>query len=141
MADRYLYIGELVQLAQKYYTKKKYLHATRVATYAMEKAMVRKDIKPAEAYAVGLAHDLIEDTEIDPNMLLEVMDPELVGTVLELTKGDDEDYHTYIMNIIKKGSDLAKFVKAADMKDHFMQYDTLTDKLFEKYKPYIGYFL
>lgn len=142
MADEhYVYLGELAQLAEKHYSKKKFAHAVRVATYAFEKALVTKGIKPEEAYAVGLAHDLIEDTCCTPDELLEVMDSFLVGDVLMLTKDDEEEYGQYIMHIVTTGSDLAKLVKGADMKDHMMQYDTLTDKLLNKYKPYLGYFL
>lgn len=115
--------------------------AVRVATYAFEKALVTKEIKPEEAYAVGLAHDLIEDIDCTPDELLEVIDSYLVGDILTLTKADEEEYGQYIMNIVETGSDLAKLVKGADMKDHMMQYDTLTDKLWSKYKPYLGYFL
>ena len=141
MSDRYVYLGELIQLAEKYYPKKKYCHAARVAGYAMEKALIRRDIHAEVAYAVGLAHDLLEDTDCTPEELLKVMDDECVGAVVELTKGDDQSYHDYIMEIIDGGSDLAKLVKGADMKDHMMQSETLTDKLWEKYKPYLKYFL
>lgn len=141
MSDHYVHLDELVRLAEKFYPKKKFIHATRVATYAMEKAILRRDIKPEEAYAVGLAHDLLEDTDCTPDELLEAIDSYLVGDVLVLTKADEEEYGQYIMNIVETGSDLAKLVKGADMKDHMMQYDTLTDKLWSKYKPYLGYFL
>lgn len=141
MGDHYIYLGELIQLAEKYYPKKKYIHATRVATYALEKAINSKKVKPIDAYAVGLAHDLIEDTDCTPEDLQAVIDDELIGAVLEVTKGEDQSYHDYIMEIIETGSDLAKLVKGADMKDHMMKSETLTDKLWEKYKPYLKYFL
>ena len=87
MSDHYVYLGELVRLAEKFYPKKKFIHATRVATYAMEKAFLRRDIKPEEAYAVGLAHDLLEDTECtcdDLDFLLDDWSVEDVGDINEV---------------------------------------------------------
>ena len=141
MNDHYVHLGELVQLAEKFYPKKKFIHATRVATYAMEKAILRRDIKPEEAYAVGLAHDLLEDTECTCDDLDSVMDKFLIGDVLALTKNDGESYDHYIADLLENGSELAKFVKGADMKDHMMQEETLTEKLWEKYKPHLKHFL
>ena len=134
-------VSKLVRLAESYYPKKKFYHAMRVATYAFDKASSSKNVKPLEAFAVGMAHDLLEDTECTPEELSKIMEPELIGAVLELTKGDDESYDKYIMHIIEKGSDLAMLVKGADMKDHIMQEETLTDKLWRKYQPYLKYFL
>lgn len=139
--EHYIYLGELVQLADKYYTKSKFKHATRVATYAMEKANRTRGIAPEKAYAVGLAHDLLEDTECTADELLEVMSDNLVGDIIMLTKANDEEYDQYIIDLIENGSELAKLVKGADMKDHLMQEETLTDKLWNKYKPYLKYFL
>ena len=141
MSDHYVHLGELVRLAEKFYPKKKFIHATRVATYAMEKAILRRDIKPEEAYAVGLAHDLLEDTECTCDDLDPVMDKFLIGDILALSKNDGESYDHYIADLLENGSELAKLVKGADMKDHMMQTETLTEKLWEKYKPHLKYFL
>ena len=141
MEQHYVFLGELVELADKHYSKNKFKHAGRVATYAMEKALKTRGIAPEKAYAVGLAHDLLEGTECTADELLEVMSDDLVGDVIMLTKGDDEEYGQYIMDLIENGSELAKLVKGADMKDHLMLEETLTDKLWNKYKPYLKYFL
>jgi hypothetical protein len=134
-------IGKMIAFAEEMYPKKKFYHALRVAGYAFDKAADSRHVKPYDALMVGIAHDLLEDTDCTPDMLSEIMTSEQVGAVLELTKGDDEDYETYIMSIIEKGSDLAKLVKSADMKDHYMLSDTMTEKLHKKYQPYLKFFL
>lgn len=134
-------IGKMIAFAEEKYSKKKFYHALRVAGYAFDKAADSRHVKPYDALMVGIAHDLLEDTDCTPDMLSEIMTSEQVGAVLELTKGDDEDYETYIMSIIEKGSDLAKLVKSADMKDHYMLSDTMTEKLHKKYQPYLKFFL
>lgn len=141
MVTAHVSIGKLIAFAEEMYPKKKFYHAMRVAGYAFDKAADSRSVKPLDALAVGIAHDLIEDTDCTPELLCTLMTPEQVGAVLELTKGDDEDYETYIMSIIEKGSDLAKLVKSADMKDHYMLSDTMTEKLHKKYQPYLKFFL
>lgn len=137
----FLNLGELITLAEKQYPQKTFIHATRVATYAMEKAIMRKDVNPIEAYAVGIAHDLLEDTKCTQSDLLTIMDRRLVYDVVRLTKAEDTPYEEYIESIIKRGSPLAILVKSADMKDHMIQTGTLTNKLKEKYLPNLKYFL
>ncbi len=134
-------IGKMIAFAEEMYPKEKFYHALRVAGYAFDKAADSRYVKPYDALMVGIAHDLLEDTDCTPDMLSEIMTSEQVGAVLELTKGDDEDYQTYIMGIINHGSDLAKMVKGADMKDHYMLSDTMTEKLHKKYQPYLKFFL
>ena len=136
-----LNLGELIELAEKQYPKNKFIHATRVATYAMEKAMMRRDVDPIEAYAVGIAHDLLEDTKCTQSDLFAIMDKKLVYDVVCLTKAEGTPYEEYIECIVKDGSPLASLVKSADMKDHMTQTETLTDKLKEKYLPNLKYFL
>ena len=84
-----LNLGKLIELAEKQYSKKKFIHATRVATYAMEKAMMRRDVDPIEAYAVGIAHDLLEDTKCTQSDLFPIMDKKLVYDVVRLTKAEE----------------------------------------------------
>ena len=123
-----LNLDKLIELAEKQYSKKKFIHATRVATYAMEKAMMRRDIDPIEAYAVGIAHDLLEDTKCTQSDLFAIMDKKLVYDVVRLTKAEETPYEEYLESIIEYGSPLAILVKSEDMKDHMMQTKTLTNK-------------
>ena len=111
-----LNLGELIELAEKQYPKNKFIHATRVATYAMEKAMMRRDVDPIEAYAVGIAHDLLEDTKCTQSDLFAIMDKKLVYDVVCLTKAEGTPYEEYVESIVKYGSPLAILVKSADMK-------------------------
>lgn len=141
MVTAHVSIGKLIAFAEEMYPKKKFYHAMRVAGYAFDKAADSRSVKPLDALAVGIAHDLVEDTDCTPEMLCKFMTPEQVGAVLELTKGDDQDYGEYVMSIIEGGSDLAKLVKGADMKDHYMLADTMTEKLHKKYQPYLKFFL
>lgn len=134
-------IGKLIAFAEEKYPKKKFFHAMRVAGYAFDKATDSRSVAPIDAFVVGIAHDLLEDTDCTPDMLRWYLTDEQIGAVLQLTKGDDETYDAYIMGVIEKGSDLAKLVKGADMKDHYMLSETMTEKLHKKYQPYLKFFL
>lgn len=128
---------KLIPLRLEYYPKKKMAHALRVAEYAYKAAKDITVISPYDAYLVGLAHDLIEDTDCPQ----EILGTDLFSAVVILTKNDKDDYNKYIYSILDSGDKLAILVKKADMKDHFMQTETLTEKLRDKYLPVVGLFL
>ena len=132
---------KLIPLCMEYYPKKKMSHAIRVADYAYEAAKETSSVSPYDAYLVGLAHDLIEDTDCPQDKLQEILGTDLFSAVVILTKDDKEDYKKYIYSILDSGDKLAILVKRADMKDHFMQTETLTEKLRNKYLPVVGLFL
>ena len=132
---------KLIPLCIKYYPKKKMAHALRVAEYAYQAAKDITVISSYDAYLVGLAHDLIEDTDCPQNQLQEILGTDLFSAVVILTKDDKDDYDKYIHSILDSGDKLAILVKRADMKDHFMQTETLTEKLRNKYLPVVGLFL
>ena len=132
---------KVMLLCEQYYSKKKLSHAMRVAGYAMMDAQHDDRVDPVEAYLVGLAHDLIEDTECPQENLQVAIGYDLFSSVCILTKDDNWSYENYIMDIIASGDELAFLVKRADMKDHMAQVDTLTDKLKAKYLPVLHYFL
>ena len=132
---------KLIPLCMEYYPKKKMAHALRVAEYAYKAAKDITLISPYDAYLVGLAHDLIEDTDCPQDKLQEILGTDLFSAVVILTKDDKDDYDEYIHSILDSGDKLAILVKRADMKDHFMQTETLTEKLRNKYLPVIGLFL
>lgn len=131
----------IVHLAEKYYSNSKLRHAIRVASFATTDAMTRKNVSSLGAYIVGIAHDLLEDTDCPPEELSAVVGGVYMSSILTLTKDDDDSYDEYIQNILDSDDPLAILVKKADMKDHFMQEDTLTDKLLKKYLPHIKEFL
>ena len=132
---------KLIPLCMEYYPKKKMSHALRVAEYAYKAAKDITLISPYDAYLVGLAHDLIEDTDCPQDKLQEILGTDLFSAVIILTKDDKDDYDKYIHSILNSGDKLAILVKRADMKDHFMQTETLTEKLRDKYLPVVGLFL
>ena len=132
---------KLIPLCMEYYPKKKMAHALRVAEYAYKTAKDITLISPYDAYLVGLAHDLIEDTDCPQDKLQEILGTDLFSAVVILTKDDKDDYDEYIHSILDSGDKLAILVKRADMKDHFMQTETLTEKLRNKYLPVVGLFL
>ena len=132
---------KLIPLCIKYYPKKKMAHALRVAEYAYKAAKDITLVSPYDAYLVVLAHDLIEDTDCPQDKLQEILGTDLFSAVVILTKDDKDDYDEYIHSILDSGDKLAILVKRADMKDHFMQTETLTEKLRDKYLLVVGLFL
>lgn len=133
-------LGKLLLFCNKYYSKKKMSHALRVANYAAEKAN-EKNYNIFTAYMIGLAHDLLEDTDCDQEELCDIIGDEAFDVVLTLSKADDVSYEEYIQDILQCNDEFAFIVKQADLKDHFTLTDTLTDKLKEKYVPILQYFL
>ena len=134
-------LGRVMALAEQYYPKKKFNHAMRVAAYAFEAAQHDDRVDINDAYAVAIAHDLIEDTECPQEVLQEVIGYDLFSSVLILTKSDLTSYEDYIKDVVFSGDYTAILVKRADMKDHMTQTETLTDKLRDKYLPVLHYFL
>ena len=132
---------KLIPLCMEYYPKKKMAHALRVAEYAYKAAKDITLISPYDAYLVGLAHDLIEDTDCPQDKLQEILGTDLFSAVVILTKDDKDDYDEYIHSILDSGDKLAILVKRSDMKDHFMQTETLTEKLRDEYVPVGGVLL
>lgn len=131
----------IMNLAQKYYPKNKLKHAIRVAGFACTDAQTRTNVDPLLAFIVGIAHDLLEDTECSHKELEWAIGEKLMSSVIILTKSDDITYEDYITEVKLSNDPLAILVKKADIKDHFSQEETLTKKLIEKYLPHIKDFL
>lgn len=131
-------IQKTMELAEKWYPKKKFYHALRVAGFALAMAQYDSRVDNEDAFIVGLAHDLIEDTDCPQEVLQDVIGIDLFSSVIILTKSDDLKYELYIRDILDSNDPLAILVKKADMKDHLIQTETLTEKLKEKYLPVIG---
>ena len=126
-------------LIERLHDKKTLRHSIRVANMATENE--HADIEDL-IYQVGLLHDILEDTDYTAEDLAAAgFAPSVVHSVECLTKQKDEDYNAHIARLFDKGSYMAIRVKRADMKDHFMHFETLTDKLKEKYLPHIWKFL
>lgn len=139
--DNYNSLIKVMDLAQKYYPKNKLKHAIRVAGFACADAQTRTNVDSLSAFIVGIAHDLLEDTECSHEELEQAIGKNLISSVIILTKSDDITYEDYITEVKLSNDPLAILVKKADIKDHFSQEETLTKKLIEKYLPHIKDFL
>lgn len=139
--DNYSSLIKVMDLAQKYYPKNKLKHAIRVAGFACADAQTRTNVNSLSAFIVGIAHDLLEDTECSHEELEQAIGKNLISSVIILTKSDDITYEDYITEVKLSNDPLAILVKKADIKDHFSQEETLTKKLIEKYLPHIKDFL
>lgn len=133
----------LIKLCRDNYDEKTFNHAVRVANYAVENVM-SKQIDKDTIYCLALCHDLLEDTEVTCDDITNCtgMFKSLVSGVLEsLTKNKEEDYIDYIQRLKRADNVYAYIIKLADMKDHLMQTETLTDKLKERYWKALPYLL
>lgn len=139
--DNYSSLIKVMDLAQKYYPKNKLKHAIRVAGFACADAQTRTNVNSLSAFIVGIAHDLLEDTECSHEELEQAIGKNLMSSVIILTKSNDITYEDYITEVKLSNDPLAILVKKADIKDHFSQEETLTKKLIEKYLPHIKDFL
>lgn len=129
--------------AAKWYDEKKLAHAVKVASYAAADPFASEDDRDS-LWAVGLFHDILEDTDCTVEDLREFGElSHWEITPIELLTHHKEDcsYEDYIQAILASKDPFALAVKRADMKDHMMRVDTLTDKLKKKYYPVIKYLL
>lgn len=90
--------------------------------------------------SLAIMHDLIEDTSCEE---FNIIPADLSYGMKIITKRRDENYNTYIKNIVahKKECPEAYWVKLADMKDHLSRTETLTDKLKDNYLAALPYLL
>lgn len=130
-------------LLNKYLPPKKIAHSLRVAQYALEDydfyeyPMVNSD----DIFITAILHDVVEDSDCTFEDLKYSGIPDYIITDLKyLTKNENEEYLDYIKRCTS-GPATPIIVKRADMKDHLLLKDTLTDKLKDKYLPAIPYIL
>ena len=132
---------KLMQLAVKWYPEKKLSHAMRVAVYAADNEFASEEDVDS-LWAIGLMHDLIEDTKCPEDELEPLLTYEEFEAVKQLTHHKaDCSYEDYMQMIANSKNRFVRAVKRADMKDHLMLTDTLTDKLKNKYYPTVKYIL
>ena len=130
-----------MKLAIKWYSEKKLAHAIRVATYAASEPFADQEWSDS-LWAVGLMHDILEDTDCPEEELSKLLTIYELDSVKRLTHHkEDCSYEDYMKMIAASDDPLAIVVKRADMKDHLMLTDTLTDKLKNKYYPTVKYIL
>ena len=136
-------ISYALRIAKTYYSEETYNHAIRVMTYVAENILIPYEYVD-DCMSLAIMHDLIEDTTypLDED---DVLGENFKNALMLLTKDDTQSYSEYIKTIhdctcLAYGM-CAWWVKLADIKDHFAQKSTLTDKLKEKYMNVLPYLL
>ena len=132
-----------LEIATKYYPKKKLAHAVRVANYVENNPLVPEGTREA-LWIIGLLHDIIEDTPCEAQDLrnAETFTDMEIGAIIELTHHkEDESYENYMIGLAHSNNPYVLPVKRADMKDHLTLVNTLTEKLKHKYYPTVKYIL
>lgn len=111
--------------------------------YIEHPIFVASQVDSEEEKAVALLHDVIEDSSVTAEELLNAGLPETVVTAVQiLSKKKGQDYQTYLKAV--KSNPLARAVKLADLKHNsdLSRLETITDKdleRLEKYKKAIDY--
>ena len=104
---------------------------------------VASQVDSEEEKAVTLLHDVIEDSSVTAEELLNAGLPETVVTAVQiLSKKKGQDYQTYLKTV--KSNPLARAVKLADLKHNsdLLRLETITGKdleRLEKYKKAVDY--
>ena len=111
--------------------------------YIEHPIFVASQVDSEEERAVALLHDVIEDSSVTAEELLNAGLPETVVTAVQiLSKKKGRDYQTYLKTV--KSNPLARAVNLADLKHNsdLLRLETITDKdleRLEKYKKAIDY--
>lgn len=111
--------------------------------YIEHPIFIASQVDSEEEKAVALLHDVIEDSPVTAEELLNAGLPETVVTAVQiLSKKKGQDYQTYLKTV--KSNPLARAVKLADLKHNsdLSRLETITDKDLEgleKYKKAIDY--
>ena len=111
--------------------------------YIEHPIFIASQVDSEEEKAVALLHDVIEDSPVTAEELLNAGLPETVVTAVQiLSKKKGQDYQTYLKTV--KSNPLARAVKLADLKHNsdLLRLETITDKdleRLEKYKKAIDY--
>ena len=98
---------------------------------------VASQVDTEEEKAVALLHDVIEDSPVSAEELLQAGLPETVVTAVQvLTKKKEQDYQTYLETV--KKNPLARVVKLADLKHNsdLSRLSSITEKDRERLKKY-----
>ena len=98
---------------------------------------VASRVDTEEEKAVALLHDVIEDSPVSAEELLQAGLPETVVTAVQvLTKKKEQDYQTYLETV--KKNPLARVVKLADLKHNsdLSRLPSITAKDRERLKKY-----
>ncbi|HFD2054897.1 TPA: GTP pyrophosphokinase [Clostridium perfringens] len=106
--------------------------------YIFHLLYVMNNVDDLNSKVVGVLHDILEDTDITRNDLLNCgFSEDVVNTVEVLTKSKNQKYMEYIENI--KCNDIARKVKLIDLK-HNMDLTRLSEISDKDLKRNIKYF-
>ena len=105
--------------------------------YIKHPIYVASQVDTEEEKAVALLHDVIEDSPVSAEGLLQAGLPETVVTAVQvLTKKKEQDYQIYLETV--KKNPLARVVKLADLKHNsdLSRLSSITEKDRERLKKY-----
>ncbi len=133
-------LRDAIKVAREYYDDSTYQHVMRVAAYVANDNLI-PDEKKDNCMVLAVMHDLLEDTDF--NISSFCMNYSMKECLKILTKDSESTYEEYIKHIKNNypNHPEAYWVKLADIKDHLVQIETLTDKLKEKYLVALPYLL
>ena len=107
--------NEQFQIALELAVKKHKNQTDKVGNpYILHPLHVMENVKNKDAKIVAILHDIIEDTDVTEDYLLEIgISKHIVDAVVLLTHNDNTEYQEYIKNL--SSNQLAKEVKIADL--------------------------
>lgn len=142
--EKTLAFNAILSLASMHLPPKTFEHSIRVMQYVMANPMIPEDIHD-DCIIIALAHDLLEDTNLTVGSMPLSCDATMINALKLLTRDEKVPYDEYIKeikrNFLLPAGQIAYWIKLADIKDHLMQKDTLTDKLKNKYLSALPYLL
>lgn len=133
---------DILKVAVDYYSANQLSHALRVAQYAVEEAYFASESDQRVLWTIGLLHDILKDTSCSTATLVTAYCSQLeINSVKLLTQEKEDSYKEYIIKIALSDNAFAKAIKRADIKDHLLHEETLTEELKNKYYSVIKYLL
>jgi len=115
------YTKELMALLEKAIRIAVLAHANQFdkagAPYILHPLRVMNGVKTVPEKIVGILHDVIEDTDITLNYLINEGFPDyIVGAVESVTRREDELYNDFILRV--KKNKIGRKVKIVDLRDN-----------------------
>lgn len=134
--------SNILKISEKFYDEETFYHAIRVTVNVVNDNLIPAD-KLENCINLALMHDLLEDTDFSLDDYGTYFDYRIKTCLILLTKNKEDTYEQYLMNIKENYANYpeAYWVKLADIKDHLIQIETLTDELKEKYLKALPYLL
>ena len=131
---------DMLKIATDYYSANQLSHALRVAQYAVEEASFASETDKQSLWTIGLLHDILRDTSCSTATLAYCSQLE-INSIKLLTQEKEDSYEEYIVKIALSNNAFAKAIKRADIKDHLLHEETLTEELKNRYYSVIAYLL